>query len=89
MNKEIAKEAMMVDHGYRSPIIVALGMFMIFVAAAVVLNRTLPPQYRACILMPGFCSERKEEHRSAPLADLSRLRPGPKFNLFAPAPRRY
>lgn len=90
MAKEIVDKRGTPDHAYRTHIIVGLGVFVLFVATAVLLNELLPPQYRACALMPGFCSKRKEQPRSAPLEDLGRIRPGgPKFGLSFDLPNRY
>lgn len=90
MAKEIVDKTRLLEHTYRTYIIVGLGVFVVFVATAVLLNEWLPPPYRACALMPGFCSKRKEPPRSAPLEDLGRIRPGgPKFGLSFNPPSRY
>jgi hypothetical protein len=90
MAKEMVDKASIPDHNYRTHIIVGVGVFVVCVAAAVILNDLLPPQYRACVLMPGFCSKRQEQPRGAPLEELGRLRPGgPKFGLSVNPPSRY
>ena len=90
MAKEIVDKTKIIEHTYRRYIIVGSGIFVVCVAAAVLLNELLPPPYRACALMPGFCSKRKEPPRSAPLEDLGRIRPGgPKFDLSLNPPSRY
>lgn len=90
MAKEIVDKTKIADHTYRTQIIVGLAAFVVFVATAVLLNELLPPQYRACALMPGFCSKRQESPRSAPLEDLGRIRPGgPRFGLSGNPVSRY
>jgi hypothetical protein len=90
MAKEIVDKTKILEHTYRRFIIVGSGVFVVCVAAAVVLNELLPPKYRACVLMPGFCSKRQEQPDSAPLEDLGRIRPGgPKFGLSSNVPSRY
>ena len=90
MAKEIVDKTRIASRSSRTYIIVGLGIFVIFVTAAVVLNELLPPHYRACVLMPGFCSKRREQPRGAPLEELGRLRPGgPQFGLSVNPPSRY
>jgi hypothetical protein len=78
------------DLDQRTYILVGFGLFVVAVALAVVLNALLPPQYRACVLMPGFCFPKKEEARSTPLEDIRKLQPGgPKFGLSNHLSKRY
>ena len=71
-------------------IVVGVSLFVLSVALAVALNALLPPEYRACALMPGFCSQKHEEVSAAPFEEIGKLRPdGAKFDLSSHLSTRY
>lgn len=62
----------------------ALGTAILAASAALVIafNYMIPPQYRACTLMPGFCAERNEVRKPNQLEEIGNMRgSGVKFEL--------
>jgi hypothetical protein len=68
------------DHRSR----LAFGTAIIAASAALViaLNYIIPPQYRACALMRGFCVERNEARKPKQFEEIGNMRGnGVKFDL--------
>ena len=56
-------------------------------ALAIALNYLLPPQSRACALMPGFCAQKSEERKSKHFQEVDSIkRGGAKFGLTPTMP---
>jgi len=68
------------DHRSR----LAFGLAILAASAALVIafNYAIPPHYRACTLMRGFCAERNEARKPKQFEEIGNMRgSGVKFDL--------
>ncbi len=73
-----------VDNLAPTRLYIVLGSTILVVGTALALafNYLLPPQYRACALMPGFCAHKSEEQKSKHFQEIDSMkRGGLKFDL--------
>lgn len=67
---------------HRLYIVWGSAIFVVGAALAIAFNYLLPPHYRACALMPGFCSQKSEERKSKHFQEIDSMkRGGGKFDL--------
>lgn len=82
MNLRIAGKVADTLTGHRSHL--ALGSAILVASAALVITFSyiIPPQYRACALMRGFCAERNEARNLKQFEEIGNMRgSGVKFDL--------
>jgi hypothetical protein len=74
----------------RANVVLWLAVLVGVITLTIGLNILLPKQYRACSLMPGYCSKKTEEPKGGPFEEIGKLRPGAaKFGLTDKLSKRY
>lgn len=82
MNKGVVGKDLSGLATHRLYIVWGSTIFVVGAALAVAFNYLLPPHYRACALMPGFCSQKIEEKKSKNFQEIDSVkRGGVKFDL--------
>lgn len=82
MNKGVVGKDLSGLATHRLYIVWGSTIFIVGAALAIAFNYLLPPQYRACALMPGFCSQKSEERKPKHFQEIDGLkRGGVKFDL--------
>jgi hypothetical protein len=72
---------------HRLYIVWGSSIFLVGAALAIAFNYLLPPQSRACALMPGFCAQKSEERKSKHFQEVDGIkRGGAKFDLTTTMP---
>lgn len=79
-NQELNPEKIKADL-LRNQLMLGAGMALALAIVVIGINFFLPKQYRACSLMPGFCSPKKEKAPTDSFEELGRGKA--KFGLLS------